>query len=81
MSITIHEIAPELNDRLSQRARQEGISKNQLVKNLLARAVGLPDSGGYSDDYREFCGVWTAAEHAEFMAAQKGNMKVDPEDW
>ncbi len=81
MSITIHEIDPELNERLSQRARQEGVSKNQLVKDLLARAVGLPDSVGYSDDYREFCGVWSAAEHAEFTAAQGDNTKIDPEDW
>jgi len=81
MSITIHEIEPELNDRLSQQARQKGISKNQLVKELLARAVGLPGSEGYSDDYREFCGVWTAAEHAEFAATQQSNMTVDPEDW
>jgi hypothetical protein len=81
MSITIHEIAAELNERLSLRARQEGISKNQLVKDLLARAVGLPASGGYADDYREFCGIWTAAEQAEFEAAQRENRAVDPEDW
>ena len=81
MSITIHEISPELNERLSRRARQEGISKNRLVKDLLAQAVGLPASGGYSDDYLEFCGVWTAAEHSEFEASQLDNMKVDSEDW
>ena len=81
MSITIHEIAPELNERLSRRARQEGISKNQLVKDLLAKAVGLPSSGGYADDYREFCGVWTAAEQADFEASQRENTAVDPEDW
>ena len=81
MSITIHEIAAELNERLSLRARQEGISKNQLVKDLLARAVGLKGDNGYADDYREFCGVWTAAEHAEFEASQEENAAVDPEDW
>lgn len=81
MSITIHDIAPELNERLAEQAKMRGISKNTLVKQLLARAVGFKGDNGYTDDYREFCGIWTAAEHAEFEASQEENAAVDPEDW
>lgn len=81
MSFTVHDITPELNARLSREARARGISKNRFVKNLLAKAVGLPAANGYADEYSEFCGVWTAAETADFEASERENRRVDPEDW
>jgi len=80
-SLTIHAIAPDLNNRLDQAARQAGTSKNQLVKNLLARGLGLPVDHRYADDYQEFCGLWSVAEKAEFDASQAGNNQADPGDW
>ncbi|AFG36538.1 hypothetical protein [Spirochaeta africana] len=80
-SITIHAIDDVLNARLTQESRRQKKSKNQLIKELLAREMGLPTEQGYADDYREFCGLWTAEEAQQFTAAQGENRTVNPEDW
>ena len=41
-SFTIHDIDAALDRRLAERSRQQGVSKNQLIKDLLAQATGLP---------------------------------------
>jgi len=81
MSFTIHDIDKKLDARLSQRARMSGKSKNKLVKDILAQALGLPTEDGLTDDYGEFCGVWTEAEAKEFEDIQADNRKTDPRDW
>ena len=80
-SFTIHSVDEELNRRLSEEASRRRTSKNRLVKELLARSLGLPSEGKLHDDYREFCDVWSEAERQEFDARQKDNTCVDPEEW
>lgn len=80
-SITIHDIDNELNRRLSDEAKRRQTSKNRLVKELLAASLGLPVTGGYSDDYREFCGLWTAENVKEFEAGQNDNRRIDNAEW
>jgi hypothetical protein len=80
-SITIHEIDPVLDRRLSSVAKERGKSKNLLVKELLASALGLAVQGKYTDDYREFCGLWTREEAEQFESAVVDNAVVDPSDW
>ena len=80
-SITIHDLDRELDRRLSDEAKRRKTSKNRLVKELLAASLGLPVSGGYADDYREFCGLWTAEEAAEFDMNQASNRRIDQDDW
>lgn len=80
-SITIHAIDAALDQRLTDEARRRHTSKNALVKELLAQSLGLPVGAGYADDYREFCGFWTAAEAQAFYAAQESNSIIDAGDW
>ncbi len=80
-SFTIHDLDESLDSRLSMEARKRGRSKNALVKELLARSLGLDAGTAYADDYREFSGLWTLAEKADFDAAQADNARVDPGDW
>lgn len=79
MAFTIHDIDPELDRKLTERARRENLSKNQLVKRILARAMGVSPQG--ADDYREFVGQWSAREKAAFDRRQADNERVDDEDW
>lgn len=81
MSFTIHGIDEDLDNRLSERARRERISKNQLVKRLLARAMGLRTSDRENDEYREFLGRWTPEELDSFDRAQADNEAIDAGDW
>ena len=43
MAFTVHGMDQELEVKLTQRAKREGISRNQLAKQLLARAMGYSD--------------------------------------
>lgn len=80
-SITIHDIDDTLNEKLATEARRRQMSKNTLIKQLLAEKVGIPVDGAYTDDYRQFVGLWTAEEHAAFEKSQIENASVDPGDW
>ncbi|TVR61229.1 MAG: hypothetical protein EA426_03740 [Spirochaetaceae bacterium] len=80
-AITIHDIDDVLSERLSREARRRGKSKNALIKELLAKEMGLPVDGTYADDYREFVGLWTAEEHQQFTRVQRENESIDPQDW
>ncbi|MFW5695219.1 MAG: ribbon-helix-helix protein, CopG family [Alkalispirochaeta sp.] len=80
-SITIHDIDDELNERLTREARRRHTSKNALIKRMLAQEMGLPVDGAYADDYREFVGLWSSEEHAEFSQVQRENRTIDPADW
>jgi hypothetical protein len=81
MAFTVHGIDEELDLKLNERAQREHISKNHLVKNLLARAMGLSSGNGNDDDYREFLGKWTDEDLREFELRQIENNQVNPVDW
>jgi len=70
-----------LDVRLTEEARHAKKSKNQLVKDLLSRSLGMRTDGAFTDDYREFCGLWSEEEYALFQSAQGDNSRVDEEDW
>lgn len=80
-SITIHDIDEALNARLAAEARRRHTSKNTLIKEILAEKMGLPVNGAYSDDYREFVGLWAAEEAEAFDRTLESNAMVDPGDW
>ncbi len=80
MAFTIHGLDKELDERLTERARHERTSKNQLVKRLLARAMGLESGNPAPDDYGEFLGRWTKDDVDEFERRQSDNGRVDKAD-
>ena len=80
-SFTIHALNKELDLRLTNEARRNKKSKNKLIKEILAKSLGLPVEGRLTDDYREFCGLWALAEREKFNELQKDNSQVDNGDW
>jgi len=80
-SITIHAIDAELDRRLSEEARRRKRSKNALVKDLLARSLGLPSDGTEREEYAEFCGLWSDKERRAFEAASADNERIDEAAW
>ena len=81
VSLTIHDLDPRLSQRLTARARREGVSESQLVKRILALALGMERSGNQNDEYREFLGRWSREDLAEFQRRQSENARVGREDW
>ncbi len=80
-SFTIHTLPNDLDFHLTTEAKRLGTSKNQLVKTLLARALGLPSEGSSNTDYQEFIGVWSEADYLQFQSSQDQNSTVDESDW
>jgi hypothetical protein len=80
--ITIHALEPAVEKRIRARARQQGKSLNQTVKELLAERVGVKaQAADHRADFAEFAGVWSAAEARVFKAATADLARVDAEDW
>jgi len=81
-SITVHGIDKETEKLINERAKSAGTSVNKIVKELLAKALGL-DKGknDHRDEFFDLFGVWTEGDEEQFLEAVKDLEGVHPEDW
>jgi hypothetical protein len=81
-SITVHGIDPETEKLISQRAKSAGTSVNKVVKELLAKALGIgKDKPDHRDEFLDLFGVWTEDDEMRFLEAVKEFEIVRPGDW
>jgi hypothetical protein len=81
-SISVHGVDGEIEKKIGERAKSEGKSVNKVVKELLAKALGITEKP--SDNRSEFadlCGVWTESEAAEFAELTADLEIAEAEDW
>ncbi|MBN2408753.1 MAG: hypothetical protein JXE07_03365 [Candidatus Aminicenantes bacterium] len=81
-SISVHGIDDETEKKIGERAKSEGKSVNRVVKELIAKALGLAE--GPHDNREAFvdlCGIWTEEEAAEFLRAVTDLGTLDAKDW
>jgi len=81
-SLSVHGIDDETEKKIEERAKNEGKSVNKIVKELIAKALGLgekpPDN---RSEFADLCGVWTEAEASEFMELIADLEIADAGDW
>ena len=81
-SISVHGIDEETEKKIGERAKSEGKSVNRIVRELIAKGLGLgekpPDNRA---EFADLCGLWTEAEAAEFMELVADLEIVDPREW
>ncbi len=81
-SISVHGIDDEMEKKIGERARNAGKSVNRIVKDLIAKALGMgdkpPDNRAMFED---LCGVWTEEEEREFLASIADLETTDEKDW
>lgn len=81
-SLSIHGIDEKTEKAIEERAKSEGKSVNKVVKELIAKALGLgenpPDNRAMFED---LCGVWTEADEQEFLASIADLETLDERDW
>jgi ferritin-like protein len=81
-SISVHGIDEEIEKKIGERAKSEGKSVNKIVKELIAKALGLgdkpPDNRAMFED---LSGIWTEEEEQEFLASIADLEKTDEKDW
>ena len=82
-TLTIHALETNVEKRIRTKARRDGKSLNQTIKELLAASVGVTPTpaADHRADFAEFCGIWTTEELDEFNAATADLESVDKDDW
>lgn len=81
-SITVHGIDKETEKLISQRAKSAGTSVNKIVKELLAKALGIgKDEHDHRDEFLDLFGVWTEDDEQQFLSAVKDLERIEPGDW
>jgi len=81
-SISVHGIDEEMEKAIKERAKNEGKSVNKIVKELVARSLGMagrpPDNRA---EFEDLCGVWTEEQASEFMELIADLEVVDAKEW
>jgi hypothetical protein len=83
-TLTIHDLDPIVERRIREEAKRTGSSLNQVMKRLLAAAIGHSSARPAMDRRKEFLdvfGVWGAAEQEEFQRATQALNTVEAGDW
>ncbi len=82
-TLTIHALETGVEKRIRAKAKREGRSLNQTLKELLAVSVGASPSpeSDHRADFAEFCGIWTPEDAAEFKDATADLRAIDKADW
>ncbi len=81
-SITIHGIDKEMEKLINERAKSAGTSVNKVVKELLAKALGInKDKKDHRDEFVDLFGIWTDNDEKQFLEAAKDLEVVHSEDW
>ncbi|HCS48767.1 MAG TPA: hypothetical protein DIW61_11150 [Candidatus Aminicenantes bacterium] len=81
-SITVHGIDGETEKLINERAKSAGTSVNKIVKELLAKALGLgKDKNDHRDEFSDLFGLWTEEDEKQFLEAVKDLESVEPGDW
>jgi plasmid stability protein len=80
-SITIHNLDPEMNKLLRERAQSQHTSLNQTIQKILKEALGLEKQPVKKSDFSDLSGTWTTKEAQEFEAATAEFSQIDKEMW
>jgi hypothetical protein len=82
-SLTIHALDEQLAAQIKRRAREQSLSMNELIKQILAEGLGIkvPAVPPHRDDFAGFCGTWKEKDAREFEARVADTQRIDPEDW
>jgi plasmid stability protein len=82
-TLTIHALDPAVEKRIRSKAKRDGRSLNQTLKELLTISVGVkskPDSD-HRADFAEFQGVWDEQDVRDFENATADFEAIDQSDW
>ena len=82
-SITIHGLDEKINEKITELAREKGLSLNKTIKLLLNKALGLKEQVYQNrvEDFKQFSGIWSNDDFKAFDKSIKDFGKIDKEDW
>ena len=83
-TLSIHNLDPEIERRIRERAKATGRSLSQTARELLAEAVGATEQQTSADRRKEFedlFGIMTEEDWREADEILKEFERIDPEIW
>ena len=82
-SISIHGIDETLDALIKEKAREQGVSLNKTIKQLLKEALGIKpiDPENSKKIFEDLFGSWSAEELQEFNKKTEELNQINQEDW
>lgn len=82
-SITIHALDDDLAEGIEKKAREEGLSLNKTIKQLLRESLGLMPNQvrDRREEFSDLFGCWSKEEAEEFETAVQDFERIDAQDW
>ena len=81
-SITIHGLEDDLDEKIRNKAGQEGLSLNKTIKLLVREALGVSDRPpDHRRDFQDLFGIWSQADIEAFDRATADLSRIDIEEW
>ena len=81
-SITIHGLEDDLDEKIRNKAGQEGLSLNKTIKLLVREALGVSERPpDHRQDFQDLFATWSRADLEAFDRATEDFGRVDTEDW
>jgi hypothetical protein len=78
MTISLRNLPPDVEEAITRKSREDGLSLNKATARLLEHAIRKPER---NKDFDEFFGAWTRSEADQFDLVLEDIRKVDPVDW
>jgi hypothetical protein len=80
-SITLHGIDTDLDQKISVKSKEYGLSQNKTVKLILQKTLQSDPGSNKRDDFSDLFGKWTEKEKCDFEARINDLETVDAADW
>ena len=80
-SITIHNIAPDLEKCIRAAALENRVSLNKLIQKKLREAFDLEAVSVKKSDFSDLAGSWSEDDAREFEEVTKDFSAIDEEMW
>ena len=80
-SITIHGLEDPIDSLIREKARQQGLSLNKTIKQLLAKSLGISQNIKKDQhDFADLSGIWSPEDLAEFTHHTQAFSVTAPSD-
>lgn len=82
--LTIRGVDEDLSARIKKAAREESLSVNQYIVNLLMKQFGKAKEKKFTRKYSDLnslFGQWSEKEYGDFKKELESQRKIDPELW
>lgn len=80
-SITIHGIDRELDQKISQKSKELGLSQNRTVKTILQESLSAKRQEQNRRVFSDLFGKWSPEERREFETRIQELDEIHPSDW